>query len=124
MSDFKDIFEKKLGEHNLTWCKGGCDSKRSHKRGFVLHKDKLVVHLDSSISTRNSLHRGLHEIGHCVNDESGLRSFEKEAKAEKFASDYMRSVGISIPRKVIKKGKSYVKRKKRNGDNIMRGSSR
>jgi hypothetical protein len=112
-----NIFLQELKKHNLNWCLGECGTK-GHKRGFVLLRDKSTVHLNSNISTRSSLHRGLHEIGHCINDEKRLRSYEKEAKAEEFATKLMRNLGIPIPKKVSIKGKAYVQRKKLHGDNI------
>lgn len=121
MTTKKELFEQELNKHGLSWCKGGCGVKSSHKRGFVLHKDKKTIHFDSEIATRGSLHNGLHEIGHCVNNEDGLRSFEREAKAEEFATNKMREWGISVPRKVVALGKDYVKRKKRHGDKVKRG---
>ena len=107
---FKEIFEKELKKHNLNWCHG-CDIRGGHKRGFVLTKDKTTVHLDSQICTRATLHRGLHEIGHCVNNEKGQLRWEQEAGAEKFANDKMKEFGISVPRKTRAGGVSYVKRK-------------
>ena len=115
--DFKEIFEEQLKKHNLNWCKGECGI-RGHKRGFVLKKDKSTVHYDCKIGTRATLHSGFHEIGHCINDESGLRSYQCEAKAEEFASKTMREYGISVPRKTVALGKSYVRRKKSHGNNI------
>jgi hypothetical protein len=117
--ELKEIFEAELKKYNLTWCKGEC-GLLGHKRGFVLDKDKTCVHYDSKICTRATLHGGLHEIGHCINDETGLRSYEKEAKAEEFANNKMKEQGISIPRKTRALGKDYVRRKKRHGDNIRR----
>lgn len=116
----KEKLKEELKKHNLNWCKGECGI-RGHKRGFVLKKDKTTIHYDSEIATRGTLHNALHEIGHCINDEKGLRSYECEAKAEEYATNKMREWGISVPRKVASLGKSYVKRKKRHGDNIKRG---
>lgn len=120
MKTFREIFEQELKKHNLNWCKD-CDASRGHKRGFVFDKDKTTVHLDSQICTRATLHRGLHEIGHCVNDEKGQLRWQQEAGAEKFANDKMKEYGISVPRKTKSRGVSYVKRKKRHGDNIRAG---
>jgi len=117
---FLEVFEEVLTAHSLNWCKG-CDSGRGHKRGFVLFKDRTTVHLDRKISTRSTLHRALHEIGHCVNDEKGLKSWQCEEGAERFANETMKQYGIRIPRKVRKAGSNYVKRKKRHGDNIRAG---
>jgi hypothetical protein len=116
----KDILEAQLKKYNLSWCKGEC-GKTGHKRGFVLAKDKTTIHLDSKVQTRRSLHRALHEIGHCVNDETGLRSYQKEQNAEKFAKAVMKEYGISVSRKMANSGKRYVARKKRHGDNIKKG---
>ena len=115
---YKEIFEEELKIHNLNWCQGGCGASLGHKRGFVLFKDRTTVHYDSKIATRSTLHGGLHEIGHCINDEIGLRSFEREARAEEFATNRMRELGISVPRKTVALGRAYVGRKKRHGDNI------
>tara|TARA_R100001530_G_scaffold136355_1_gene116656 strand:- start:1288 stop:1662 length:375 start_codon:yes stop_codon:yes gene_type:complete len=120
---FRELFERELKKHSLNWCRG-CDASRGHKRGFVLFKDKTTVHYDSKIATRSTLHGGLHEIGHCINDEKGLRSFEREANAEKFANDKFKEWKISVPRKTKALGVSYVKRKKRHGDNIKNGTRR
>jgi len=120
---FREIFEIELKKHNLNWCKN-CDASKGHKRGFVLFADKNTIHLDSEIATRSTLHRAFHEMGHCVNNEKGLRSYECEAGAEKFANDKMKEYGISVPRKVKARGVAYVKRKKRHGDNIKNGTRR
>ena len=116
-----EIFENELKKHNLNWCKGECGEK-GHKRGFVLHKDKTTVHYDSKIKTRSTLHGALHEIGHCINNEKGLKSWEREANAEKFANEKFKEFGISVPRKRKALGVWYVKQKKRHGDNIRRGT--
>ena len=117
---FKKIFEDELKKHNLNWCKG-CDAALGHKRGFVLNNDKTTVHLDREIATRSTLHRALHEIGHCVNDEKGQLRWQQEAGAEEFANKTMKEHGVPVPRKVKARGVSYVKRKKRHGDNIRSG---
>ena len=122
MANYKELFEKELKKYNLNWCLG-C-AIRGHKRGFVLRKDKTTVHYDSKICTRATLHGGLHEIGHCINDESGQLRWEREAGAEKFANDKMKEFGISVPRKTKALGVSYVRRKKRHGDNIRAGIRR
>lgn len=114
---FKEVFEAELKLHGLNWCKG-CDHSRGHKRGFVRGADKTTVHLDSAMAQRKSLHRGLHEIGHCINDETGQRSYEKESGAEAFATRRMRELGIRVPRETVQRGVAYVARKKRHGDNI------
>lgn len=111
-----EIFELELQRHNLKWCRG-CE-RDGHKRGFVLREDKKTVHLDRSIATRSTLHRGLHEIAHCVNDETGMRRFQKEAAANQWAEKRMRELGIPVPRKKAAKGKRYVARMKRWGNNI------
>lgn len=111
-----EIFQAELVAHNLTWCRG-CE-RPGHKRGFVVNGNKYTVHLDREISTRSTLHRGLHEIGHCVNDEAGMRRFQKEAAANKWAENRMRELGIPVPRKEAAKGKRYVRRMKRWGNNI------
>ena len=116
----REIFETELRKHKLNWCRS-CGAALGHKRGFVLHADKMTVHFDSEIATRSTLHGGLHEIGHCVNDERNLRSFQCEANAESFATKTMRCYGVTVPRKIVSRGVSYVRRKKRHGDNIKRG---
>lgn len=118
--NFKEIFEQELKKYNLNWCRG-CNAGRGHKRGFVLKNDRTTVHYDREIATRATLHGGFHEIGHCVNNETGLRSFECEANAEAFANNKFKELGISVPRKTKALGKDYIRRKKRHGDNIKRG---
>lgn len=114
------IFEAQLNLHDLAWCRG-CEIGKSHSRGFVLDADLLMVHLDSEIGTRSSLHRGLHEIAHCILDERGLRRYECEAQANQWAARQMRELGVSVPRKVAGKGRAYVRRMKRWGKNIRKG---
>lgn len=114
---FKELFESQLQKYGLNWCRG-CYVSRSHKRGFVLRSDKKTVHYDSQIATRKTLHGGLHEIGHCINDEHGLRSFEREANAEAFATRTMRELGVRVPRETVRRGQDYVARKKHHGDRI------
>lgn len=115
---FKELFENELKKRGLNWCKG-CNNGRNHRRGFVAWADKKTVHLESEIATRKTLHRGLHEIGHCVNDETGLRTYEREANAEKFATQTMRELGVRVPRDTVRRGVAYVARKKAHGDNII-----
>ena len=114
----KEILEAELAKYNIKWCRH-CDSRASHKRGFVYNSDKFTIHLDSEVVTRSTLHRALHEVGHCVNKEAGLRRYEQEALAEKFATDTMRAYGITVPRAVIARGVAYVTRKQRHGNNII-----
>lgn len=117
---FLNVLNDVLGEHGIKWCRGEC-GECGHKRGFVLRKDRTTIHFDSKICTRSSLHNALHEVGHCINDEKGLRSFECEAGAEKFANDTMKEYGVSVPRKSKVLGFAYIKRKKKHGDRIKRG---
>lgn len=113
---YLEIFQAELDLRGITWCQG-CLLYNSHKRGFAT-RGTNTVHLKSEIATRKSLHRGLHEIGHLVNDEKGLRRFEKEALANKFAETRMRELGIAVPRVAASKGRAYVRRMKRWGKNI------
>ena len=117
---FKEIFENELKKRNLNWCHG-CSNGRNHRRGFVANADRTTIHFASEVATRSTLHRGLHEIGHCVLDQRGQRSYEAEAGAEKFASDTMRALGVRVPRKCVQQGADYVASKKRHGDNIRQG---
>lgn len=121
--ELKEIFEAEMTKHNLTLCRA-CGNGRNHKRGFVSWGNKSVIHLDREFATRSTLHRGLHEIGHAIHDQSKMRSFEREAQAEKFATDTMREYGLSVPRSVVCRGASYVARKKRHGDNIRNSRNR
>lgn len=116
---FKEIFENELKKRNLNWCHG-CDNGRNHRRGFVANADLTTVHFESEVATRSTLHRGLHEVGHCVLNQKGMRAYECEAGAEKFANDIMRALGIRVPRKCVQAGIAYVARKKRHGDNIQK----
>lgn len=120
---FLELFQLKLQVHNLEWCRSCC-AKQSHARGFVLHDDRRTVHLDSNVVTRAALHRALHEIAHCVLPEFGLRRWECELQANRWAEDVMRSYGISVPRNVAAAGRSYERRMKRWGDNIRKGARR
>jgi len=116
----REIFEAELAAYNLSWCRA-CEIGKSHSRGFVLDADKTMVHLDSEIGTRSSLYRGLHEIAHCILEEKGLRRYECEAQADRWAESKMRERGISVPRKVSGRWKAYVSRMKRWGANIRKG---
>lgn len=115
---FLEIFKAVLGVHNLAWCKSCCETQ-SHARGFA--KDQ-TVHLDSVIATRSSLHRALHEIAHLILPEKGLRRYECELQANRWAEAKMRAYGISVPRKTVSAGRAYERRMKRWGDNIRRAS--
>ena len=115
----RETFEAEIAAHGLTWCRECC-ANNGHKRGFVLDAEPKTVHLDSEIATRSSLHRGLHEIGHAINDQRGMRRFQKEQQANEWAERRMRELGISVPRKVAAAARSYVSRMKRWGNNIRR----
>jgi len=119
--EFIEVFEAELMANDIALCRS-CEHGRGHKRGFVI-RGQRVVHLDRAIATRSTLHRALHEVGHVVNEEAEKKqkSWEREAGAEKYATDTMRILGISVPRKVVARGVSYVARKKRHGQNIKRG---
>jgi hypothetical protein len=117
---YREVFEKEIKRYNLNWCRG-CDSRAGHKRGFVLYKDKTTVHYDREIATRSTLFGGLHEIGHCINDEKGLHSYQCEMLAEDFARSKFEKYKIPLPRKRVSLGVSYIKRKKRHADNIKKG---
>jgi hypothetical protein len=117
--DYKKVLEDVLGKNKIAWCKN-CDSYSSHKRGFVKWSDNRTIHLDSKIATRKTLHRALHEVGHCIQGNYGRR-FEEEFFAEGYATYKMREYGIVVPREVVARGNDYVARKKRHGDNIIKG---
>lgn len=119
---FLEIFEAELRKYGIPWCKGECGT-RGHKRGFATLKSR-IVHYDSKICTRATLQGGLHEIGHIVANVDGMKRWEKEESAERWANDRMRELGISIPRRILKLGKSYVSRWKRFGRNVAAGVKR
>ncbi len=119
--ELREVFEAELLANGIRLCRA-CDHGRGHKRGFVITGER-VVHLDRAIATRSTLHRALHEIGHVLNEaaEKRQRSFEREAGANLYASETMRVLGISVPRRVSASGARYVARKKRHGDAVRRG---
>lgn len=116
----REIFEAELFAKGLSWCRACC-AANSHARGFAMDR---TVHLDSAIATRSSLHRGLHEIAHCILDEKGLRRHQKETQANRWAEGRMRELGVAVPRKTVAAGRSYERRMKRWGDNIRKGGGR
>jgi hypothetical protein len=116
---YLEIFQAELDKRGITWCQG-CLLYNSHTRGFAC-KGTNVVHLKSSLTTRSSLHRGLHEIGHLVNDETRMKRWEKEQAANDFAETHMKMLGIPLPRAAVAKGRAYVKRMKRFGKAIRKG---
>jgi hypothetical protein len=113
----RELFEAEIAAHGLTWCRECCASG-AHKRGFVLDSEPKTIHLDSEIATRSTLHRALHEVGHAVNDQRGMRRFQREAQANEWAERRMRELGVSVPRKVAAAGRAYERRMKQWGDNI------
>lgn len=116
---YLELFQAELDSRAITWCQG-CLLYNSHTRGFAT-KGTNTVHLKSEITTRKGLHRGLHEIGHLVNDEKGMKRWEKEEAANRFASTRMRELGIPVPRITAAKGGAYVRRMKRWGKSISKG---
>lgn len=113
---YLELFQAELDANKIEWCKS-CLLYNSHKRGFAT-KGTRVVHLDRAISTRSTLHRGLHEIGHLVDDETGMKRWEREQAANEYAARRMREMNISVPRVKAAKGRAYVSRMKRWGRNI------
>jgi len=114
---YREIAEFELKRYKISWCRGLCGDE-GHKRGFV-NWDEPVIHFDSEVATRSTLHGFFHEIGHVVLDHKKQRSYIREAQAEKFANEKFREYGIAIPRKCVQLGKQYVARKKRHGDNAI-----
>lgn len=129
---YREIFWAELKAHRINLCLG-CNLYNSHTRGFVTRDpimclgkvvdEHKTVHLRSSIATRKSLHRGLHEIGHLVNDERGQKRYEREAGANWYAERRMRELGIPVPRVTAAKGRQYVSRMKRWGRHISESRS-
>ena len=113
------LFQDELDSNKIAWCTR-CDDKRSHHRGFAV-KATRTVHLDRMISTRSTLHRALHEIGHIVNDETGMKRWQQEKAANDFAERRMRDIGIPLPRAEVARGRAYVRRMKRWGKAISKG---
>lgn len=113
------LFQAELDGFDIAWCQA-CDAKNSHHRGFADPK-KRTIHLDRKISTRSTLHRALHEVGHIVNNETGLLRWEKEQRANDFAELRMRDLGIPLPRAAVARGRAYVRRMKRWGKAISKG---
>ena len=120
--DFTEIVLAELMANDVTLCRACSES--GHKRGFVLDAQPKVVHLDSEFRTRSTLHRFLHEMGHAVHDQKGMKRWEREEQAEAYARESMRQLGISVPRKVAARGRLYVGRMKRWGRNISAGLRR
>ena len=116
--DYRSIAEAEAKRYGVFWCTGQCGSYRGHKRGFAC-KHEPIVHLASTISTRSTLHRFMHELGHTQDKDYSKRQYEREAYAESFASAKLREYGIPLPRKQIALGKRYIARKKRHGDRII-----
>jgi hypothetical protein len=117
--NYKEAFEKVLADNDITWCKA-CELKGSHKRGFAFLNSK-VIHLDRAISTRSTLYRGLHEVGHALDSTGAIRIYAREEIAENYVKQMFKELGIPLPRKQVVKGLRYIQRKKRHGDNIRRG---
>ena len=117
----REVFELELARYGLSWCQGECGASRNHKRGFVLNADKKTVHLKAEVTQARSLHRALHEIGHCLDQEKGLRSYQREEKAEAYAAQTMRDYGYAVPRYISVKATRYIQRKKRHGDHVRKG---
>lgn len=122
---FEDIVQAELMAHNITLCKGGCSRGVNHPRGCAFPRWR-EVHLAASFSTRSTLFRFLHEVGHILDgdDSHGIlvgRRYEQEARATAYALQSFRDYGISIPRKLAADWKGYTARKKRHGDNIAKG---
>lgn len=113
---YLELFQAEIDANNVTWCKA-CDAKNSHHRGFAV-KDTRTIHLDRKVSTRSTLHRALHEVGHIVNDETGMRRWQQEEAANDYAEKRLRELGIPVPRGEAAKGRKYVARMKRWGKNI------
>ncbi len=117
---FQAIVERLLTEHTIAWCKGCDEVNSSHKRGFVITGER-TVHLDRALATRATLFRMLHEIGHIVRDQTGMKRWEREQSANQYGFDQMKAHGISVPRPVRAKANRYVARMKRWGRNIAKG---
>ena len=119
-----DTFESELRRLDIRWCKGGCGYRNSHRRGFATPG---TVHLASKIGTRRSLYGALHEIGHIAlghPGRGGKRRWQVEAEAEAWAQRRMHELGIEIPAVEVERGRDYVARMKRWGDNISRAQRR
>ncbi len=116
---FAEIVLAELAANGLTLCRG-CEHL-GHKRGFVLDSQPSVIHLDRECSTRSTLHRFLHEVGHAIHDKRRMKRWQREEQAERYATESMRQYGISVPRKVAGLGRAYVARMKRWGRNIAAG---
>lgn len=119
MMNLRDLFERELARHNILWCKR-CDGGLSHRRGWASLYEERTIHLDSAVQTRSTLYRGLHEIGHLVRNQRGMRRHEKERQANEFAERRLRELGIPVPRNMANRSKEYVSRMKRWGRNISR----
>lgn len=120
--DLFEIAHQEVSSAGVTIC-ACCAEPGSHKRGFAVKKTR-TVHLARGYATRSTLHRLLHEIGHVVNDEAGMKRWEREAAANRYAAERMRAYGLSIPRKVTHSANAYVGRMARWGRNIAAGRTR
>lgn len=117
--DFLDIVAAELLANDIRLC-AACDSYSSHKRGFA-RPDKREIHYAAKFATRSTLHGFLHEVGHVVNRHGKsckLRRYEREAEAERYATESLRAYGIAVPRKAVAKGRAYIGRWKRTGKRI------
>lgn len=119
----EDIIKAELIANEIDLCKGGCQHRRSHSRGFAV-PDQRTIHYSKKCMTRSTLYGFLHEIGHIVmghGKKNPLRSHQKEFQAEQYARRSFREYGITVPRKQVVMGNAYVARRKAFGDAIKRG---
>jgi hypothetical protein len=118
--NYRDIFEQELREHNIHWCTD-CKSRASHIRGFADIKTR-TVHLNRKITTRSTLHRAFHEIGHImIKDSRFNKRWMTEALANAWAEATFKKYGVPMHRETARKAKLYVNRLKRWGNNISKG---
>ena len=113
-------FEAELAGYGISWCRGPCRYRSSHRRGFAAAG---ILHLDAKIGTRRSLYRGFHEIGHIVLGHAKRgrkRRWQLEAEAEAWAKQRFTELGIELPQASVEAGRAYVARMRRWGDNISR----
>lgn len=120
--DFSEIVRAELIAHDITLCTE-CERYHSHRRGFAV-PDKREIHYAAKCATRKTLHGFLHEVGHVIKGHGKacqLKRFEREAEAERYATESLRMYGIAVPREAVALGKRYVARWKSLGKRISRG---
>lgn len=105
--NYKDIQNEVIKKYRIDLCDGTRCKDGDWRRTHAHIKQRRVCKWKQANSIRSTFTL-LHEIGHIMNNRSGMRRAEEEYFATVWAIEECKKYGIDVPKKIIDDYQEYI----------------